>query len=45
MGKKKMNTSSGELLELRHEPVPGYRKALAVVIVVAALYLAMIFIW
>jgi hypothetical protein len=37
-----MKKEDGELQELTHEPVPGYRKAFYIVITVASLYLAVI---
>lgn len=40
-----IKADSGELMELTHEPVPGYRKALIIIITAALLYLAVIFIW
>ena len=45
MQNEHVRASSSELMELRHEPIPGYRKALIITISVAALYLALVFIW
>jgi hypothetical protein len=45
---EKMNTSHGhgeELMELHHEPVPGYKKILFIAFAVMSAYLAVIMIF
>lgn len=37
-----MKNEHQELMELKHEPEPGYKKAFYVIVTMAALYLAMI---
>jgi len=40
---KEIHEESGELQELKHEPVPGYRTALLIALLIGMAYLAFIF--
>lgn len=40
---KEMHEESGELQELKHDPVPGYRTALLIALLIGTAYLALIF--
>lgn len=40
-----MQHGKDELMELKHEPVPGYRKIFYIVFIAGALYLAGVFLF
>ena len=41
----KMNEENKEIMELGHDPVPGYRPAFYIIFAISLIYLAIIFIF
>lgn len=40
-----MNRESEEIMELRHEPVPGYKTAFYIIFAIGVLYLGAVFLF